>query len=114
MQRKSKYSKEQKQQIIEDCLNRKEKEGFSIAAYARQNNISRQTLYTWIENFKKNEISKPQNLVKLTLRQNDNINPTNNEIINIKINTTFCSIDVPSSLDEDSLIKILTALKGVS
>lgn len=111
MQRKSKYSKQQKQQIIEDCLNRKEKEGFSIAAYARQNNISRQTLYTWIENFKKN---KPQNLVKLTIRQNENINHTNDKIINIKINTSFCSIDVPSTVKEETLQTILIALKGVN
>ncbi|NCD04518.1 MAG: transposase [Spirochaetia bacterium] len=114
MQIKSKYSNEKKQQIVEDCLNRKEKDGISIASYAKLNNISKQTLYAWVENSKKNEISKPKNLVKLTLSPNKNINTTNNETLNIKINTTFCSIDIPSSLNEESLIKILTALKGIN
>lgn len=113
MRKRTNYSKSKKKQIIDDCLKWKNNGG-TIAGYAREHKVSSQTLYTWLERSNKTQKTNSESFVKLTLDKEKATNNIPNESSAITIKNSFCSIDVPTSVNKDSLIKILAALKGVS
>ena len=113
MRTRTGYTKKRKQEIVNDYLNWSSNTGGAVRGYAIKHNIPKTTLYAWVKENNKKSKNNTLALVKLTPDPKSNNNIINTEDTSIKITTSFCSIELPTLIEKENMIKIFSAIKAV-
>ncbi len=79
--------------------------GLSITGYCKENDLSPSTFIYWIKKFKNPTINNTKRLVKVTVPVETNKK--------MKLSFNQVTIDFPTDLSADKVLKLISALKEV-